>query len=174
MHRVTLHYGERSLFWSLIIYWIWVSQRFGDKIIGFNRCECIKFLNAANIHALDVWWKRMFICNNKIFLLCFFSIESFCNATFFHSGYVIKHPQPSSAIYGAPYFTVHRKNTLISCLLQVWHILRHSLAFFVFVDLATLALELCEDEHDWFHGFMTLLGVIQTRHVSFYIYISRS
>jgi len=29
----------------------------------------------------------------------------FCNATFFHSGYVIKPSQPSSAIYGALPFT---------------------------------------------------------------------
>jgi len=29
----------------------------------------------------------------------------FCNATCFYSGFVIKPPQPSSAIYGAPPFT---------------------------------------------------------------------
>jgi len=34
----------------------------------------------------------------------FFSVYSFCNATFFHSGYVIKPPQPSSAIYGISAF----------------------------------------------------------------------
>jgi len=34
-----------------------------------------------------------------------FSVYSFYNATFFHSGYVIKPPQPSSAIHGAPPFT---------------------------------------------------------------------
>jgi len=56
-------------------------------------------------NVLDVWEKRMFICNNKIFFLCFFSIYSFCNATFFLLGYVIKPPQLSSAIYGAPLFT---------------------------------------------------------------------
>jgi len=39
--------------------------------------------------------------------LCFSSVYSFCNATLFHSGYVIKPPQPSSAIYGAPPFTGH-------------------------------------------------------------------
>jgi len=61
-----------------------------------------KILNIANIHALDAWGKRILICNNKIFFLCFFSVYSFCNATFFHSGYVIKPPQPSSALYGAP------------------------------------------------------------------------
>jgi len=53
--------------------------------------------------------ERIFICNNKIFFLCSFSIYYFCNATFFHSGSVIKPPQPSSAIYGAPPpFTGHR------------------------------------------------------------------
>ena len=69
---------------------------------SFNSCECIKFLNIANIHVLDVWGKCMFICNNKIFFLCFFPVYSFCNATFFHSGYVIKPPQPSSAFYRQP------------------------------------------------------------------------
>jgi len=46
----------------------------GQKI-GFNSCECIKFLNIANIHALDVWGKRIFICNKKI--LAFFLFISF-------------------------------------------------------------------------------------------------
>jgi len=49
--------------------------------------------------------KRIFICNNKIFSLCLFSVYSFCKATFSHSGYVIKPPQPSSASDGAPPFT---------------------------------------------------------------------
>ena len=61
---------------------IWVSQRFRDKKIGFNSCECTKFVNIANIHALDVWGKHILICNNKIFFLCFFSVYSFCNSTF--------------------------------------------------------------------------------------------
>jgi len=67
----------------------------------------MKFLYTASIHALDVWGKHIFICNIiiKIFFLCFFSVYSFCNTTFFHSGYVIKPPQPSSASYGAPPFT---------------------------------------------------------------------
>jgi len=38
-----------------------------------------------------------------------FSIFCYCKATFFHSGYVIKPPQPSSAIYGAPLFTGNPK-----------------------------------------------------------------
>jgi len=88
---------------------IWVSQRFGDKKIGFNSCEYIKFLNIANIHTLDVWGNRIFHLqySNKMFFLCFFSVYSFCNATSFHSSYVIKPLQPSSAIYGAPPFTGH-------------------------------------------------------------------
>jgi len=44
-------------------------------------------------------------CNEKTFFLHFFSFFCFCNATFFHSSYVIKPPQPSSAIYGALPFT---------------------------------------------------------------------
>ena len=128
-----LHYGKRSLFWSVIIFgYLSFTTGRGQKI-GFNRCESTKFLNIANIHALDVWWKRMFVCNNKIFFLC---VYSFCNATLFHSGYVIKPPQPSSAICGAPPFTGHLTDTLPSvcaslaksmvhcictCDTQLWH-----------------------------------------------------
>jgi len=56
----------------------------------------------------------MFICNNQTFFLCFFSVYSICNATFFHSGYVIKPPQPSSTIYRAPPFTGNRINQFIA------------------------------------------------------------
>jgi len=42
----------------------------------------------------------------KYFFFTFFCF--FCNATFFHSVYVIEPPQPSSAIYGGPPFTRHR------------------------------------------------------------------
>jgi len=35
------------------------------------------------------------------------SVYAFCNATFFHSSYVIKPPQSRSAIYGYPSFTGH-------------------------------------------------------------------
>ena len=75
----------------------------GQKI-GFNSCECIKFLNIANFHAIHVWGKRILSCSGTTFFLYFFS---FCNATFFHAGYIIKPPQPSSAIYGASPFTRH-------------------------------------------------------------------
>jgi len=40
-----------------------------------------KILNITNIHALDVWGKRIWICTNKIFFLCFFSVYSFRYAT---------------------------------------------------------------------------------------------
>jgi len=80
-----LHYSKRSLFWSLIIFAYLSFTTFREQIIGFNHCECIKFLNIANIHALDVWGKRIFICNNKLFFLCFFSDYTFTNATLFHS-----------------------------------------------------------------------------------------
>jgi len=42
------------------------------------------------------------------FSFTFFSLFCFCNAIFFHFSYVIKPPQPSSAIYGAAPFTGHR------------------------------------------------------------------
>jgi len=64
------------------------------KIFEHRNHPCIRCLG-----------KRILICNNKLFFLCFFSVYSFCNATFFYSGYVIKPPQPNSAIYGAPLFT---------------------------------------------------------------------
>jgi len=75
----------------------------GQKI-GFNSCECIKFLNIANFHPIHVSGKRILSGNDTTFFLHFFL---FCNATFFYSGYVIKPPQPSSAIYGAHPFTGH-------------------------------------------------------------------
>jgi len=49
--------------------------------------------------------KRISSCNNTTFFFNYFTFFRFCNATFFHFGYVIKPPQPSSAIYGAPPFT---------------------------------------------------------------------
>jgi len=48
----------------------------------------------------NAWWYSVAMIQHLS--LSFFC---FCNATFFHSGYVIKPPQPSSAIYGAPSFT---------------------------------------------------------------------
>ena len=100
-----LHYSKKSLYWSFLIFVIWVSKLFGDKKIGFNSCEFIKFLNIANFHVFYVWRRRILSCNDATFLLHFFSFFWFCNATFFHSGYVIKPLQPSSAVYRAPPFT---------------------------------------------------------------------
>jgi len=94
-----LHYSKKSLFWSLIILVIWVPQRCGDKKIGFNICEFIQFSNIANLHAFHVWGKCILSCNDTTFILHFYSFFCFCNATFFHSSYVIEPPQPSSAIY---------------------------------------------------------------------------
>ena len=117
LQKVILHYGKRSLFWSLIIFaYLSFTMVRGQKI-GFNRCECIKFLNIANIHVLHVWRKRIFIFNNKIFFLCFFSVYSFCNTTFFHSGYVIKPQEPSWAIYGAPPFASNPNYTSLKSVL---------------------------------------------------------
>jgi len=108
LRKGILYYGERSLYyevWSLLL--IWVSQRFGDKKISFNSCECINFWNIANIHALDVWGKRIFIGNNKIFFLCFFSFIPFAMQLFSTpvTSSIIKPMQPSSTVCGAPPFT---------------------------------------------------------------------
>ena len=82
LQKVILHLGKRSLFWSskIFAYLSFTTVR-GHKI-GFNSCECIKLLNIANTHVLDDWGKRIFVYDNKIFFLCFFSVYSFCNATF--------------------------------------------------------------------------------------------
>jgi len=52
-------------------YLIFTTVR-GQKI-GFNACECIKFLNIANFHAFYVWGKRILSCNDTTFFLHFFS-----------------------------------------------------------------------------------------------------
>jgi len=91
----------------LIIFGYLSFTTYRGQKIGFNSCECIKFLNIANFHAFHVWGKRILSYGDTTFFLHFFSFFCFCNATFFHSGYVFKAPQPSSAIYGAPPFTGH-------------------------------------------------------------------
>jgi len=58
-----LHFGKKSLFWNFVIFRYRVSKWFRDKTIGFNSCECIKFLNIANFH---VWEKRILTCNDSI------------------------------------------------------------------------------------------------------------
>ena len=85
LQKVILRYGERSLFWSLIIFGYLSFTTVRGRKIGFNSCEFMKFLNIANVHALDVWVMRILICNYKVFSFPFF-VYSFCNATFFHSG----------------------------------------------------------------------------------------
>jgi len=114
LQKVIFHYGKRNLFWSFIIFAYQSFKTVRGQKIGFNSCECMQFLNIANI-----WGKRIFICNKKKFFLCFFPVYSFCNATFFHSGYVIKPPQPSSAIYGAPPFTSNPIR-IIHCLPKIF------------------------------------------------------
>jgi len=56
---------------------IGVSQWFGDKKIGFNSCECIKFSNIANSHAFYVWEKRILSYNDITFFLHFFRFFAF-------------------------------------------------------------------------------------------------
>jgi len=72
-----------------------------DKIFKHHKLSCIPCLGET--HSL---WS----CNDTTFFLYFFSFFCFANATFFHPGYVIKPPQPSSAIYGAPPFAGHPQN----------------------------------------------------------------
>jgi len=106
------------------------------KKIGFNSCEFLKFLNIAKFHALHVWGKRILNCNDTTFIFHFFSFFCFCNATFFHFGYVIKPPHPSSAIYGAPPFTSNSKNFMATLMLYLrtnwqWHVLHWLISRFV-------------------------------------------
>ena len=82
---------------------IWIS--FFINKIGSDSKNHYAIISVTSIYVLDLRGKCLFICNNKIFFLCFFSVYSFCNAIFFHSAYIIKPPQPSSTIYGAPLFT---------------------------------------------------------------------
>ena len=77
-----LHYSKRSLFWRLIIFGYLSFTTVRRQKIGFISCECIKFLNIANIHALDVWGKRIFIWNNKIFSFAFFPFILFARQLF--------------------------------------------------------------------------------------------
>jgi len=61
---------------------IWVSQRFGVKKIGFNSCECIQFLNIANIYVFHVWGQRILSCNGTTFFLQFFPCFDFATQLF--------------------------------------------------------------------------------------------
>jgi len=82
-----LHYGKKSLFWSLIIFgYLSFTTVRGQK----NRLQQLgiyKTFNIANFHAFRVSGNRILSCNDTRFILHFFC---FCNATFFHSGFVIE------------------------------------------------------------------------------------
>jgi len=79
---VILYYGKRTLFSGLIIFGYLSFTTFRGQKTGFNSYECIKFLKIANIHALDVWGKRLLICNIKISFLCFFMFIPFATQLF--------------------------------------------------------------------------------------------
>jgi len=111
-----LHYSKKSVFWSFTIFGYLSFTMVRGQKIGFNSGECIKFLNITNFHVFNVWVKRILSCNDTTFFLHYFSFFCFCNATFFHSGYAIKPPQPSSAIYGAPPYTGNLSDNLSSAL----------------------------------------------------------
>ena len=150
-----LHYSKRSLLRSLIIfaYRSFTTVRGQKNRFQFNSCESIKFWNIVNILALDVWGKRILICNNKIFILCYFSVYSFCKATSFHSGYVIKPPQPSSASYGAPSFAGHLKRSVchaIDVLLVAFVVMLQVWLALLFCSTLTLATYLFLN---FFHNF---------------------
>jgi len=78
-----LNYGKKVNFEVLLFLVIWVSQQFGDKNIGFNSCECIKYLNIANFHVFHVWGKRILSCNDATFSLNYFSFFYFATQLFF-------------------------------------------------------------------------------------------
>jgi len=89
---VILHYDERSLCWSLIIFpYLSFTTVWGQKN-RFQQLWKYNFLNIANFHTLHICVKRILSCNEKTFFLCICSFSFFCNSTFFHSGYVIKDP----------------------------------------------------------------------------------
>jgi len=49
---------------------------------GFNSCECVKFLNIANFHAIHVWGKCILSCNDTPFFLHFFPFFAFAKQLF--------------------------------------------------------------------------------------------
>ena len=126
-----------------------------EQKIGFNSCECKKILNIANFYAFHVWGKRALSCNDTPVLLHFFCL---CNASFFYSGYVIKPPQPSSAIYGTPPFTGHPflgifyDNMLILCLFFCLIFL----LIYYFVECSFQTVSTCRA---WFSVKLPILGL---------------
>ena len=77
-----LYYGEKNLFWSLIIFGYLSFTTVRARKISFNSCECIKFLNIANFHAFHVWGIRILSCNDATFFLHFFSFFDFAKQLF--------------------------------------------------------------------------------------------
>ena len=80
--------------------------------IYVSRCECIKFLIITNIHALDVWEKRIDLQYWNIFTLLFFCLfhlqHNFFPLRLRHQTYVTKlHNLRSSAYKRAPIFEMH-------------------------------------------------------------------
>jgi len=90
------------------------------KIFEHRKHPCIRCLGEAHIYLQKL-----------NFFLRFFSVYSLCNATFFHSSYVIKPPHSSSAFYRQPViffksseFFVHLvifAEKLVAALSQVYH-----------------------------------------------------
>ena len=102
-----LHYGKKSLFWSLIIFGYLIFTTVRGQKNRFQRLWMYKIFKHRKLPCIPCLGETHFKSQWYIFP-SLFSFFCFCNATFFHSGYVIKPPQPSSAIYGAPPFTGHR------------------------------------------------------------------
>jgi len=111
LQKVMLHYGhsKKNLFWSLVIFGCLSfttirgqKNRFQRlwmyKIFKHRELPCIPCFGETHIKLQWLWY--------NIFSSLFFLF------LILHSGYVIKPPQPSSAIYGAPPFTgnLYRKH----------------------------------------------------------------
>jgi len=97
---VILHYGKRSLFWSLIIFrYLSFTMVRGQKN-WFQQLWKYTFFKHHKLpyYTLHVCVKRIFSCNEKTFFLCICSFCFFHNSTFFHSGYVIKDLLTRSAL----------------------------------------------------------------------------
>jgi len=97
-----LHYGKKKSILKFDNFWLpefhngsGTKNRFQQlwmyKIFKHRELPCIPCLGETHI---KLQWYNIF---PSLFFLFWF-----CNATFFHSGYVIKPPQPSSAFYRQP------------------------------------------------------------------------
>jgi len=99
--EVIVHYRQKCVFSSLVISSYlsfttvrWQKNRFQQlwmyKNFKHRKPPCIPCLRETHI---NLQWNNIFP-----------SLSFFC---FFHSGYVVKPPPPSPAVYGAPPFTGH-------------------------------------------------------------------